>query len=54
MPTGTAAPFFPWPIRIGDIPVEEKGIAHNALDDAIWQAKAVQACMQKLRDRAHP
>ena len=38
----------------GGIPVEEKGVAHNALDDAIWQARTVQACMQKLRDRAHP
>lgn len=38
----------------GGIPVEEKGVAHNALDDAIWQARAVQTCMQKLRVLAHP
>ncbi len=31
------------------VPVETAGTAHNALDDALWQAKAVQVCMRKLR-----
>jgi len=33
------------------IPVSDKRVAHNALDDAIWQAMAVQTCVRKLRGR---
>ena len=31
------------------IPVSGKRVAHDALDDAIWQARAVQTCVRKLR-----
>lgn len=33
----------------GGIPIEDEGVAHNALDDAVGQARAVQACVRKLR-----
>ena len=33
----------------GTVPVEDVGTAHNALDDATWQAKAVQLCIRTLR-----
>ena len=33
----------------GKVPVGDIGTAHNALDDAIWQSKAVQLCVQTLR-----
>ncbi|MDA8378644.1 MAG: 3'-5' exoribonuclease [Planctomycetia bacterium] len=33
----------------GGIPVDDEGVAHNSLDDAVGQARAVQACVRKLR-----
>ena len=35
----------------GKVPVSDDGIVkHDALADALWQARAVQSCMRKLND----
>jgi len=33
----------------GSIKIEDDGVAHNALSDAIWQAKYISAACKKLR-----